>query len=34
VNEVSLERRRGYSWFGDSPGAALKRYQEWRKAHL
>ncbi|MFT4054258.1 MAG: pectate lyase [Novosphingobium sp.] len=33
VNEISLERRNGYSWFGSGPGQALKVYDTWAKAH-
>ncbi|MBF7014202.1 pectate lyase [Novosphingobium resinovorum] len=31
VNEISLERRNGYSWFGSGPGQALKVYETWAK---
>jgi len=33
VNEISFERRQGYSWFGSSPRAALDRYAVWRRNH-
>ena len=33
VNEIGLERRNGYSWFGAGPGGALKAYETWAKAH-
>ncbi len=33
VNEISQERRNGYSWFNDGPKRALERYAEWAKAH-
>jgi PelA/Pel-15E family pectate lyase len=33
VNEISLERRNGYSWYGDSPKRALEQYARWRKTH-
>ena len=33
VNEISAERRNGYSWFGDGPKRALERYAEWAKTH-
>lgn len=29
VNEVSLERRNAYAWFGSSPAKALAAYQRW-----
>lgn len=29
VNEISLERRNGYSWWNAGPKAALERYTEW-----
>lgn len=29
VNEISLERRNGYSWFGVGPAKALETYQRW-----
>jgi PelA/Pel-15E family pectate lyase len=32
VNEISLERRNGYSWYGDSPKRALEQYARWSKA--
>lgn len=32
VNELSLERRNGYGWYGDEPQKALERYAEWKKA--
>ncbi|WP_420238946.1 pectate lyase [Telmatobacter bradus] len=31
VNELSLERRNGYGWYGEEPRAALQRYAEWKK---
>ena len=31
VNEISLERRNGYSWFGSGPDQALKRCESWAK---
>jgi PelA/Pel-15E family pectate lyase len=31
VNEISQERRNGYSWFGDGPKRALERYAQWKK---
>jgi PelA/Pel-15E family pectate lyase len=33
VAEISKERRRGYSWFGDAPTSALKQYEKWAAAH-
>jgi hypothetical protein len=33
VNDLSLERRNGYSWFGTGPARALKQYAEWKKTH-
>lgn len=33
VNEVSLERRNGYSWFGAGPGHALELYESWARSH-
>ncbi len=30
-SEVGYERRNGYSWLGDSPLRAIKRYEEWVK---
>lgn len=29
VNEISLERRNGYSWYNAGPQAALERFAEW-----
>ncbi len=29
VNEISLERRKGYAWFGNSPAKALEAYERW-----
>jgi PelA/Pel-15E family pectate lyase len=29
VNEISLERRNGYSWYNAGPRAALNRFAEW-----
>jgi PelA/Pel-15E family pectate lyase len=31
VNELSLERRNGYGWYGEEPREALQRYAEWKK---
>jgi len=31
VNEISLERRNGYSWYVDSPKRALEQYAHWSK---
>jgi PelA/Pel-15E family pectate lyase len=33
VNEISLERRNGYSWFNAGPARALERYAVWSKSH-
>ncbi|MGF7155541.1 pectate lyase [Novosphingobium gossypii] len=33
VNDISLERRNGYSWYGAGPAAALKAYESWSKTH-
>lgn len=33
VNEVSLERRNGYSWFGTGPARILGLYRNWATSH-
>lgn len=33
VNELSRERRNGYSWFGAQPAKAITAYEAWSKAH-
>ena len=33
VMEISKERRKGYSWFGDKPGRALQEYSRWKDSH-
>jgi PelA/Pel-15E family pectate lyase len=33
VNEISAERRNGYSWYNAAPQEALDRYAEWSAAH-
>jgi PelA/Pel-15E family pectate lyase len=33
VNDLSKERRNGYSWFGAAPERALDRYEKWAKEH-
>jgi PelA/Pel-15E family pectate lyase len=33
VNEISKERRNGYSWFGDVGKRLLDHYAKWRKTH-
>ncbi len=33
VNELSQERRNGYSWFGTQPLKVFKAYDAWAKAH-
>jgi PelA/Pel-15E family pectate lyase len=33
VNELSKERRNGYSWFNETPGRVLEQYARWSEAH-
>ncbi len=33
VNEISLERRNGYSWYNGAPKTALDRFAEWSAEH-
>lgn len=33
VNELSLERRNGYAWFGTGPAKAIKAYERWAGKH-
>lgn len=33
VDEISMERRNGYAWFGDGPKRALDHYVKWAKEH-
>jgi PelA/Pel-15E family pectate lyase len=33
VNEISEERRNGYSWYNDTPKRMLERYADWKKLH-
>jgi PelA/Pel-15E family pectate lyase len=33
VEEISTERRNGYSWYTDAPKRALQHYAKWKKAH-
>lgn len=33
VNELTLERRNGYAWYGTGPQQALETYAEWSKTH-
>lgn len=33
VNEITLERRNGYQWFGSGPQKALAAYTTWSKHH-
>jgi PelA/Pel-15E family pectate lyase len=33
VNEISEERRNGYSWYNDGPERMLERYADWKKVH-
>ena len=30
VGEISIERRRGYSWFNTAPAAAIARFEKWK----
>jgi PelA/Pel-15E family pectate lyase len=32
VDDISLERRNGYSWFNTAPAKALKAYRQWAEA--
>ena len=34
VNEISEERRNGYSWYNDTPKRMLERYADWKKLHV
>jgi PelA/Pel-15E family pectate lyase len=31
VEELSQERRRGYSWYGSGPQASIDEYRKWQK---
>lgn len=31
VRDISAERRKGYSWYGDAPKRALRRYEGWKE---
>jgi PelA/Pel-15E family pectate lyase len=31
VGEISLERRRGYSWFNSAPAGAIARFEKWKQ---
>jgi PelA/Pel-15E family pectate lyase len=33
IEEISLERRRGYAWYVSTPAEALEKYAEWIKIH-
>jgi PelA/Pel-15E family pectate lyase len=33
VDEISTERRNGYSWYGQWPAAALKEFKKWSAKH-
>ncbi len=33
VNEISLERRKGYGWYRDTPKRVLEHYRKWAKLH-
>jgi PelA/Pel-15E family pectate lyase len=33
LDEISLERRRGYAWFRGDPAPVLEKYAAWSKAH-
>jgi PelA/Pel-15E family pectate lyase len=33
VNEISRERRKGYSWFNDNPKRVLEHFRRWSKEH-
>jgi PelA/Pel-15E family pectate lyase len=33
VNQISRERRNGYSWYSEGPASALKQYSVWRNKH-
>ena len=33
VNEISRERRKGYSWFSDTGRRVLAHYEKWAKVH-
>ncbi len=33
LDEISLERRRGYAWYRSSPERALETYADWSKTH-
>jgi len=34
VNELTLERRNGYAWFGIGPQQALDAYAAWSQSHV
>ena len=33
VDEISVERRNGYAWFGSDPSRALEHYAKWAKKY-
>jgi hypothetical protein len=33
VNELSLERRNGYGWYGTRPAEVLAAYADWARTH-
>jgi PelA/Pel-15E family pectate lyase len=33
LGEISSERQKGYGWYGDWPGSALKEFEKWRVKH-
>jgi hypothetical protein len=33
MEEISAERRRGYSWYNETPKRMLEHYDSWRKDH-
>jgi len=33
VDEISYERRKGYSWFKDTPKRVLEHYVRWLNKH-
>lgn len=33
VNEISLERRNGYSWYNAAPKAAIEKFDAWARTH-
>ena len=33
LDEISLERRKGYGWYGENPARALAQYADWKKLY-